>query len=73
MKKLNLKFAKDYLSRDEMRQITGGSGGSGGCWCSCPGCHTGGYCLPAGCACRSDSDCIMGYCSRGVNDLFGVC
>ncbi len=34
MKKLNLEIAKASLSREEMRMITGGSGG-GSCWLRC--------------------------------------
>tara|TARA_R100000789_G_C3015123_1_gene152271 strand:- start:224 stop:412 length:189 start_codon:yes stop_codon:yes gene_type:complete len=32
MKKINLKSVQDYLSRDEMRQV---SGGSGSAYCRC--------------------------------------
>lgn len=54
MKKL--KSIKGLLSREEMRQIQGGSG-----WCSG---DANSYGLPCGCACMSDSNCIMGNCSR---------
>jgi hypothetical protein len=43
MKKINLKLVKEFLSRNEMKQVTGGcggggnggGGGGGGCWVMC--------------------------------------
>jgi hypothetical protein len=66
MKKL--KNIKSLLSREEMRQIQGGSG-----WCGNGG--NGGYDLPCGCACVSNSDCIMGTCNKGPFNMliWGTC
>tara|TARA_R110000868_G_scaffold319258_1_gene580014 strand:+ start:2601 stop:2792 length:192 start_codon:yes stop_codon:yes gene_type:complete len=33
MKKISLKSVKEHLTRDEMRVISGGSVGSGSCYC----------------------------------------
>ena len=34
MKKISLNSVKEYLSRDEQRQVTGGSGASFPCYCN---------------------------------------
>lgn len=44
MKKINLKSVLESLSRDEMRTISGGSGGDGG------GCNTDPSCETTGCS-----------------------
>jgi hypothetical protein len=47
MKKISLSSVKDYLSRDEKKQITGGSGGSNTCHCHGMPNNSGGW-IPGG-------------------------
>lgn len=54
MKKINFARAHQVLSEKEMKNVLGGSGGSGG-WC----CFSDGECVHAGCT--SSSQCISWY------------
>lgn len=57
MKKINLNSVKEFLSRAEMKAISGGSGGGG--WCE----H---YCSPVGSGCTINGR--QGTCYSGTCD-----
>ena len=72
MKKLLKLDGVKALSKMEQKSVFGGETefAEDG-WCS--GCGTGDYCLPSGCACLHDNDCMMGDCQGSIYSHFGVC
>lgn len=50
MKNLSLNSVKAYLTRDEMRTVSGGSGIGFGCLGSCKECSSNGQCCSTVCA-----------------------
>lgn len=71
MKKQLLSLGK-VLDKAKQKTINGGGVNQVNGWCDG---DANNYGLPCGCACITDSNCIMGYCDKGPYDMliWGVC